>query len=153
MNFEKGVTPVDSLARLGSLVSYHRTQQVRPTIVRPSQARFVSRLLNRRAASPFIQAHRAAPLEYCCRRGLCRGGDSGRLCGRVVTLVRCCFLSDVSVAYVCFLELLVLEPYAFVVVSRVDKEWLPTSLWYGTQLQLQLPRKRVVPIRSSMWVR
>ena len=50
-----------------------------------SQARFacqayVSRLLNRRAPSTFIQAHRAAPLEYCRRRGICRGGDSGRLC-------------------------------------------------------------------------
>jgi hypothetical protein len=57
---------------------------------------------------------------------------------------------------VCFLELPALEPYAFVVVSRVDKEWVPTSSWYGTrsqqqlqQLQLQLPRKRVVPFRSS----
>lgn len=54
---------------------------------------------------------------------------------------------------VCFLELPALEPYAFVVVSRVDKEWVPTSLWYGTrsqqQQQQQLPRKRVVPFRSS----
>ena len=51
----------------------------------------------------------------------------------------------------CFLELPALEPYAFVVVSRVDKEWVPTSSWYGTrsQQQQQLPRKRVVPFRSS----
>lgn len=50
---------------------------------------------------------------------------------------------------VCFLELPALEPYAFVVVSRVEKEWLPTSSWYGTRSQQQLPRKRVVPFRSS----
>jgi hypothetical protein len=53
---------------------------------------------------------------------------------------------------VCFLELPALEPYAFVVVSRVEKEWVPTSSWYGTLSQLQqqqLPRKRVVPFRSS----
>jgi hypothetical protein len=52
---------------------------------------------------------------------------------------------------VCFLELPALEPYAFVVVSRIDKEWVPTSSWYGTrsQQQQQLPRKRVVPFRSS----
>jgi len=52
---------------------------------------------------------------------------------------------------VCFLELPALEPYAFVIVSRVDKEWVPTSSWCGTrsQQQQQLPRKRVVPFRSS----
>ena len=52
---------------------------------------------------------------------------------------------------VCFLELPALEPYAFVVVSRVEKEWVPTSSWYETQSQQhqQLPRKRVVPFRSS----
>jgi hypothetical protein len=52
---------------------------------------------------------------------------------------------------VCFLELPALEPYAFVVVSRVEKEWVPTSPWYGTrsQQQQQPPRKRVVPFRSS----
>ncbi len=53
---------------------------------------------------------------------------------------------------VCFLELPVLEPYAFVVVSRVDKEWVPTSSSHGArpqQQQQQLPRKRVVPFRSS----
>ena len=55
---------------------------------------------------------------------------------------------------VCFLELPALEPYAFVVVSRVDKEWVPASSWHGTRSQeqeqeQQLPRKRVVPFRSS----
>jgi hypothetical protein len=51
---------------------------------------------------------------------------------------------------VCFLELPALEPYAFVIVSRVDKEWVPTSSWCGTRSQQQqLPRKRVVPFRSS----
>jgi hypothetical protein len=51
---------------------------------------------------------------------------------------------------VCFLELPALEPYAFVVVSRVDKEWVPTSSSYGTlSQQQQLPRKRAVPFRSS----
>ena len=57
---------------------------------------------------------------------------------------------------VCFLELPALEPYAFVVVSRVDKEWVPTSP-HGARSQQQqqqqqpqpLPRKRVVPFRSS----
>lgn len=53
----------------------------------------------------------------------------------------------------CFLELPALEPYSYVVVSRVDKEWVPTSSWYGTQSeqqqQQQRPRKRVVPFRSS----
>jgi len=48
---------------------------------------------------------------------------------------------------VCFLELPALEPYAFVVVSRVDKEWVPTSS-HGARSH-QLPRKRVVPFRSS----
>ena len=50
---------------------------------------------------------------------------------------------------VCVLELPALEPYAFVVVSRIDKEWVPTSSWEGTRSQQQLPRKRVVPFRSS----
>lgn len=48
---------------------------------------------------------------------------------------------------VCFLELPTLEPYAFVVVSRVEKEWVPTSS-HGA-LSQQLPRKRIVPFRSS----
>ena len=37
---------------------------------------------------------------------------------------------------VCFLELLALEPYAFVIVSRVDKEWVPTSS-HGVRSQQQ----------------
>jgi hypothetical protein len=50
-----------------------------------SQARFarqayVSRFLDRRAASPFFQAHGAAPFKYRRRRGLRGGGDPGRLC-------------------------------------------------------------------------
>jgi hypothetical protein len=49
---------------------------------------------------------------------------------------------------VCFLELPTLEPYAFVVVSRVEKEWVPTSS-HGARSQQQLPRKRIVPFRSS----
>ena len=52
---------------------------------------------------------------------------------------------------ICFLELPALEPYVFVVVSRVDKEWVPTSP-HGARSQQQQqppPRKRVVPFRSS----
>lgn len=47
---------------------------------------------------------------------------------------------------VCFLELPALEPYAFVVVSTVDKEWIPTTE-HGARSQPT--RKRVVPFRSS----
>jgi hypothetical protein len=50
---------------------------------------------------------------------------------------------------VCFLELPALEPYAFVIVSRVDKEWVPTSSSHGARSQQQQQRKRVVPFRSS----
>lgn len=48
---------------------------------------------------------------------------------------------------VCSLELPALEPYAFVVVSTVDKEWVPTATRGGARCQLT--RKRVVPFRSS----
>jgi len=49
---------------------------------------------------------------------------------------------------VCSLELPALEPYAFVVVSTVDKEWVPT-VTRGDGARCQPTRKRVVPFRSS----
>ncbi len=48
---------------------------------------------------------------------------------------------------VCSLELPALEPYAFVVVSTVDKEWVPTGTRGGARCQPTW--KRVVPFRSS----
>ena len=49
---------------------------------------------------------------------------------------------------VCSLELPTLEPYAFVIVSTVDKEWVPSAP-RDAGARSQLPRKRVVPFRSS----
>jgi len=40
-----------------------------------------------------------------------------------------------------------LEPCSFVVVSTIDKEWVPALTCGGAQCQLR--RKRVVPFRSS----
>ena len=48
---------------------------------------------------------------------------------------------------VCSLELPALEPYVFVVVSTVDKEWVLTVTRGGARFQLT--RKRVVPFRPS----
>lgn len=53
---------------------------------------------------------------------------------------------DPRLQTVCFLEFPALELYAFVIVSTVSKEWIPTSE-HG--VQSQLTRKRVVPFRSS----
>src|ERR1700747_3399531 len=47
-----------------------------------------------------------------------------------------------------YLELPTLEPYAFSVVSIVDKEWVPTG-GCDVRSQPQYPRKRFVPFRSS----
>ena len=51
---------------------------------------------------------------------------------------------------VCSLELPALEPYAFVIVSTVDKQWVPTASRSGSGSGRSLPaRKRAVPFRSS----
>jgi hypothetical protein len=54
---------------------------------------------------------------------------------------------------VCSLELPALEPYAFVIVSTVDKQWVPTASRNGNGNGgggRSLPaRKRVIPFRSS----
>ncbi|KAI9456901.1 hypothetical protein F5148DRAFT_1151249 [Russula earlei] len=46
----------------------------------------------------------------------------------------------------CYLEFPSLEPYAFAVVSTVDKEWVSTA---EHNSRSQIARKRVVPFRSS----
>jgi len=50
---------------------------------------------------------------------------------------------------VCHLELPTLEPYAFSVVSIVDKEWVPTGERDARSQSQQHARKRAVPFRSS----
>lgn len=55
---------------------------------------------------------------------------------------------DARLHTVCFLELPALEPYAFVVVSTVNKEWISTARQHGGA-RPQRARKRVVPFRSS----
>jgi hypothetical protein len=49
---------------------------------------------------------------------------------------------------VCSLELPTLEPYTFVIVSMVDKEWVPTASCDASACS-QLLRKRVIPFHSS----